>query len=247
MAQWNKQLTTLDLVKRVNGQMGLPLPTAVVSQTNDRLATQMLFLLNKVGTKLLKPMQGYRWTQFKKRWDFTTVPGTTLYDLPDDWDSFIDQTMNSKSLVYPAIGPVGDPAWAWLIARTWGPLIRVMYRTRGGMLELYQSPASPQAMLVDYTSRGWVYQQKAPVGNKDVVDQDDDIILYDADLIQAALKLEFLREKGFDTTTAQNDFDLLLELAINTDSDAAILNVAGSRGTPLIGTDNIPQSGYGAP
>src|SRR5215471_4878327 len=124
MAQWNLQLTTVDLVKRVNGQMGLPLPIAVVAQTNDKLATQMLFLLNKAGTELLKPTQGYRWTQFKKTWQFNTDPLKTQYDLPADFDSIIDQTVNSKSLVYPAIGPVGDPAWSWMVARSWGPLIR---------------------------------------------------------------------------------------------------------------------------
>lgn len=245
MANFNRHLSGLDIVKRVCGQIGLPVPAAITSNLSDKTGQHMWWLLNGAGQKLLKPTLGHRWQVLKRTWTLTTDPARKTYVLPADWDSFIDQTANSSSLSLSLIGPVGDPAWSSMTASTTGPTISLMYRTRGDVFEIFSSPASPQTVLIDYSSRAWVQQMAAPVGFKDQMTLDDDLCLYDADLIQASLKLAWLQAKGFDTTTAQNDLDLALEMAINTDSDAAILNVGGGNGSPLLGVDNLPDTGYG--
>jgi hypothetical protein len=241
MAQFNRQRTGLDIVKSVCGQLGLPVPTAVASNPADKLAQQMWWLLSEAGERLVKPMHGYRWQVLKRTWTLNTVPGQTQYPLPVDWDSFIDQTANSKSLLMPLAGPVGDATWAYLAASTMGPTIWLTYRTRRGMFEIMSSPATAQEVHIDYTSRAWV--QAAGGAYADQLQQDDDVCLYDAELIKAALKLAFLQAKGFDTTVAQNDFDLALELAINADSDAPIISAAAYENDGLISGDTLSFAG----
>ena len=49
--------------------------------------------------------------------------------------------------------------------------------------------------------------------------------------------------KGFDTTTAQNDYDLLLELAINADVDGPVLDAGRSVSDGLITGDALYIAG----
>src|SRR5262245_30338484 len=143
MAQFNRQRTSLDIAKRVCGQLGLPLPQTIVSDPSNRMAVQMLYLLNEVGERLVRPHQGYRWQVLKRTWSLTTVPGQTQYTLPADWDSFIDDTAWSGG--FPMVGPASDQQWSALKGSLAGPTtIHLFYRVRGDKFEVYYSPTTSQ-------------------------------------------------------------------------------------------------------
>lgn len=75
---------------------------------------------------------------------------------------------------------------------------------------------------------------------------DGDIVLFDSHLFTRALKLEFLKAKGLDSSAAQDDFEKAFE-AISNDEPAPILQlVGGSSDITLLGAGNIPITGYGA-
>jgi hypothetical protein len=243
VAQFNRRLSGLDIVRQVCGQLGLPQPITVMTDPGNRTAAQMWFLLNDAGQRLIKPVNGYRWQVLKRTWTLVTVPGQTQYPLPVDFDSSIDQTARSNMML-PPVGPVSDQAWAFMTARTLGPTTSLAYRIRGDLFEIYSSPDTPQTLLIDYSSRGWAQATAGGVYG-DTMTADDDVCLYDAQLITTYLKLRFMQEKGFDTTVTQNDFDLALEMAINTDSDAPMLSGDPGAGVHLIGVDNIPDTGVG--
>jgi len=231
VANFNRQLTGNDIVRAVCAQMGLPMPISATGEPNNRTAAQMWALLNSEGIRLLKPASGYRWQVLNRTWNLTTVPGQAAYDLPDDWDSFIDQTGWSKSMAQP-MGPLSPQGWAVLSAHMLSTTLAVYYRMRGGKFELFNVPDTAQDLFIDYTSRAWVQASGTAGAFKDHLTEDSDLCLYDAELICAALKLRWLTEKGFDTSVAQNAFDLLLELAINTDTEAPVISAdgGGSRG-----------------
>jgi hypothetical protein len=245
---FSKYATALELVQNVLGQLALPVPLAAVSGIGDETAQQMLRLLTWSGRKLLKPQRTCRWQHLLRTWQLTTLPAQTLYDLPDDWDSFEDLTGWNFTSRLPMLGPATDPQWQCLKARNLGSsTISVIYRTRGGQFEIYNAFSDPQDLRIDYSSRAWV-QDAAVMGEyRDYIDADDDRVLFDAELMTALLKLQFLTAKGFDTTAAQAEYDELLEAAIGTDTDAPVLRVSRSDTYPLISTAfNAPDTGYGA-
>lgn len=247
-AGYAKNPLALELIQAVLGQLALPVPVAAVASVADETAQQMVRLLTWSGRRLVKPTSGHRWSALLKTWELTTVPGTTLYDLPVDWDSFEDLTAWNFTSQLPLLGPASDPQWMALKARSLGPTtISVVYRVRGGKFELYFSPSAPQLLKIDYSSRSWV--QKAvpatPITYADQITDDGDTVLYDNELINAKLKLAFLQAKGFDTSVAQAEYNEIEEAAICADADATILSANVNNSYPLIGQQNLPDTGYG--
>jgi hypothetical protein len=250
MAFFNRQRTLLDIVQDVTGQLGLPIPQQVNGNVSDDTARQLQSLINYCGRRLIKPTNGNRWTVLQKTWQLTTVPGQTVYDLPVDWDSFVDVTAWNDSSRFPLIGPVGASMWAMLKGRSVGPTtLSLVYRTRAGKFELYFSPSTAQNIRIDYTSRAWVQGTDPTLGTvyKDSMTDDADLCLYDGELITCYAKLRFLIEKGMDTTVALSDFQAALDQAQNADRDAPLLPTGSSAaGYPLINPlYNVPETGYG--
>ena len=239
--------TALAVVKDVQGQLGLPVSNAAISSPDDDTAQQLISLLTWCGRRLAKPTGTMRWQALKRTWTLATVPGQTLYDLPADWDSFIDLTGWNKTSRLPMLGPATSAQWSTLSARGMGATtISVIYRTRNNQFELFNAYSSPQNLVIDYSSRAWVYNASGtPPGYADAIAADDDQILYDNELITAKLKLAFLQAKGFDTTVATADYNEIEEQALNADSDAPVLTTGRPRGYPLISNLNVPDTGYG--
>lgn len=248
MANFNKQLTALAIIQEVCGQLGLPVPaTAVASIGTDATPTQMVALLNYAGRRLCKPTKGYKWTLLTKTFSLDTVPLQTLYDVPTDWDSFDDITGWNFSQRLPMVGPATAPQWMALNARNLGGnTISVVYRMRGGKLELFFSPGTSENLQLSYTSRAWVRDATDPLVFRDYVAADADVVLFDPELMEAALKLRFLTAKGFDTNAAQAEFDDALEAAQNADSDAPVLTLDTINEYPLLNPiRNVGDTGYG--
>jgi hypothetical protein len=247
MANFNKQQTGLEIIQATTAQLGLPVPTVVATNPSDVTARQMLALLNFAGRRLIKPTSTYRWQVLTKTWLLATTPVDTVYTMPDDWDSFEDLTGWNFSSRLPMLGPATDAQWQCLKARNLGSsTISVIYRSRGGnQLEIYNTFPTPQDLRIDYTSRAWV--RSAAAVDKDFIDADDDVVLYDPELMVTALKLRFMTAKGFDTTAAQSEYNEALEAAINADTDAPVLPLTLVDTYPLLSTQfNVPDTGYGA-
>jgi hypothetical protein len=243
----NKYATAADIISNVLGQFALPIPSAIVSAVGDATATQMVYLLNYAGRKLVKPTASHRWRTLTKEWVLITDPLETLYPLPTDWDSFEDLTGWNFTSRFPMLGPATDPQWQTLKARNLGSsTISVVYRLVGRDLELYNSFSTPQDLRIVYASRSWVYNP-GTLQYKDQITADDDECLFDRDLLTNALRLEFLIAKGFDTTVAQADFNDMVEKAICADEDAPVLSVNVNDSYPLLTTQfNAPDTNYGA-
>lgn len=247
MANFNKQQTGLAIIQDACTQLGLPVPIAAAANPSDVTARQMLGLLNYAGRRLIKPTDTYRWQVLMKTWTLATTPLATTYSLPADWDSFEDLTGWNFTSRLPMLGPATDPQWQTLKARNLGSsTISVIYRNRGGKFEIYNTFPTPQDLRIDYSSRAWVQAGDDPTVYRDYVASDSDLVLFDPDLMVAALKLRFLTMKGFDNTSALSDYELALEAAICADTDAPVLTMNLSDTYPLISTQfNVPDTGFG--
>src|SRR4030095_15900747 len=117
--------------------LALPVPSAAAAAPDDETAQQMLGLLNWCGRRLVKPTSTHRSQALQKTWTLTTVPGQTLYDMPDDWASFYNLTGWNTTSTLPLAGPANAAQWACLRARSMGSTtISVGYRPRGNHFEL---------------------------------------------------------------------------------------------------------------
>ncbi len=89
----------------------------------------------------------------------------------------------------------------------------------------------------------WTYVSAAgsdaPVANTDVVQFDPQLVMY-------GLKLKWLKEKKFDTTSAQDDYDIALQRVIGDDSAAKVLSLSKKNwGEPMVSENNLPITGFG--
>ena len=76
----------------------------------------------------------------------------------------------------------------------------------------------------------------------------DDQIIFDPLLMIRGLKLAFLKAKGFDTTSAQQDYNTTLEMVKGHDAPSPILNATRRWNPivdPLIGGQSVPVTGFG--
>ncbi len=244
---YSKHPTALEVIQSVQGQLGLPVSGAAYSASSDETAQQLVRLLTWVGRRLVKPTSTYRWSTLMRTWICITDPLLTTYALPDDWDSFEDLTGWNFTSRLPMLGPATDPQWQCLKARNLGSsTISVIYRVRDSLFEIYNTFSDPQDLRIDYSSRSWVRDASDPLIYSDSIFADDNIILYDNELITSKLKLAFLTAKGFDTTAAQAEYNEIEEAAICADADAPVLQVSRSDTYPLISTQfNVPDTGYG--
>lgn len=229
MALFNRQRTGLVIVQDVCAQLGLPVPVLAAGNISDATTRQLWALLTYCGRRLLKPTGGHRWQALQKTWALITDPVETLYDLPLDWDSFIDATAWNTVTRLPLYGAPTPQQWARLQGSALGATYSLIYRVRGNQFELFTPPGVAQTIHIDYSSRGWVQHTDPTVGVvfQDAMTNDADECLLDSDLLTCYLKLRFLIEKGFDTTVALADFNGALESAINADKTAMPLRTDG--------------------
>lgn len=102
------------------------------------------------------------------------------------------------------------------------------------------NPSATAGVVNDGTAQ-WEYVSAA---GADTATADGDTILFDPQLVRAALKLAFKKEKGFDTASAQTDYDEALMKAKSADTVAPVLYWNRPLATePLIGPWNLPING----
>lgn len=247
---FTRRMMAGDICKEALALQGLPVPTTIATNANDASARQIWASLRTQGRRLCKPIKTHRWQVLTRTWALTTEPGKTKYLLPLDHDAFHDSTAWNNTSRLPMIGPASGPQWACLKARSLGgTTLSVVYRIAEDMLELYHDYSDPQQLAIDYNSRGWVRLASSTRENPVYADapvEDGDMVLFDPEMMVAALQYSFQTAKGFDTTAISQLLDRLIEAAIDNDTDAPILSMTGGGGESLLSMqNNVPDTGYG--
>lgn len=226
----------------------LGLISATVSDpfaSTDPNMVQLCALLKSAGQEILRE---HDWSQSIKEYTFTTVAGDYQYDLPADFMRMLDQSGWNRSTSWPLGGPLSPQVWQYFAASSAGPTITVHFRIQQREIRLYPTTTMPADYTIafEYMSRYWVQASGQSSGNKEAPTASTDTLLYDRLLLVRALKLAFLKAKGFDTTSAQGDYDRTLR-AVMGDEPAPILRLdGGGGGVHLLDLANVPDTGYGS-
>lgn len=241
MADFSRRITGAEAVTSVMKSLGLTPPPSIVGSA-DETANQMWELATDVGQKLCDV---HDWQWLSRDHTITTVPGTTLYDLPEAFDGYIPDSQWNYTSRLPMLGALSTPEWQMVKARQLaGTTFALMFQVTNDKLELYESPSTAQTLVLPYRSRGWVVSATGTL--KDNLSENDDEVMFDPQLFKTALKLEWFSAKEFDTTRLEMSLNRLISSAKTKDSPARTLSIGCGTGYPYLGMLNIPDGGYGS-
>lgn len=192
-------------------------------------------------------------TQVTLNQNFSAAGGTNAtvyfqkmkYSLPNDYDSLVPRTMWDKSKHWEMLGPESPQQWEWLLSGYISTGPRIRWRLLGSYFQIWPGFSTAEFLGFEYRSKGWV--RSAADVTKNSFTLDTDTCIYPDRLMVDMTKLKYFEAKGFDTTTMYRNWMQQFEAAKGLDMSAANLSFAPRPGTVLIGYDNIPDSGYGAP
>ena len=216
---------------------------------SDSNVVQMCTFLKSVGREVLHQ---HEWTILRKEHSFTTVFGTSTYAMPTDFHSMHDQSGWNRTNRLPLGGPLSPQEWQYLKARLVGVVFTVLFRPMAGLIYLYPDTNTPGGYNIafEYQSDGWVRRPALPADTyHDFPIAVDDIIQFDSLVMSRGLKLAWLKAHGFDTTSAQQDYETALNFAKGHDSYVPVLSL--TRQSPLRGADqvigqqSVPITGFG--
>ena len=239
--------SVLWVIQQAMIEMGLPKPLQVTASA-DVTVQQMLALLNRAGADMVI---GYPWEQLTKEYVFNTstaVPAadgkTFIVPLPSDWSYFLDQTQWDRTNHWPLLGPKTAQEWQWLKGGLLSSGPRIRYRVVGGNIELFPTDSMTSDIAMEYVSSAWVKDNTLANTYYDVIQSDSDLVMFDAWVISAYLKLKYWEAKGLDTAAYTKDFLGVWEARISKNKGAPMLTLAPRSRTMLIGINNIPDGSW---
>lgn len=223
-------MTTLTIIQDAQNALGL-VQSDQVFGTYDNTAKLMAALLNREARRLANKFQ---WQALVKEETFTTSAAEdqgSLEALCGDGDylALLPETMYNTTLRVPVRGP-NDP-------RTWqdrkayqlsGPYPE--YRIRGGKLLFYPVPAADQVVRFEYKSAFWAYNvagTPAVTTWKEYTTADDDQIVYDHDLMVAAVVMRYLQKNNLPAN--EGEYLSLLTAAQRSERSSQTLSASGRR------------------
>lgn len=240
--------TVQQIVTSTAYEVGLGSAGSDVMNSTDANIQQICYLLRSAGRELVHLRD---WNHLRKEYLFTTVANQSTYPLPADYHNMIDQTWWNRTNRLPVGGPLSGQEWQYLRARLVNVVFNVLFRPLQRQIELYPPNAVPAGFQIayEYNSSYWISTAGTPdVSSADYPSLSTDYVWFDPLLMVRKLKLDFLKAKGFDTTSAQQDFNTTLEYVKGNDAPSPILNATRRWNPivdPLIGGQSVPVTGFG--
>jgi hypothetical protein len=207
---------------------------------------QLRGLLKSAGRDLQRMRD---WTHLQKEYTFTTVAAQSNYDLPPDFRKMVAQSGWDRTGRTPLGGPLSPQEWQYLKGRLDGVSFRVLFRPVQQQLYLYPDTtiAGGDVIAFEYLSRYWVQAFGASAASAEAPVASLDVVLFEAQLAMRALKLAFLRAKGFDSQAAEQDFNQTYAMVASDDAAGAVLSLNNSTiGEPMLGSQSVPITGFGS-
>ena len=123
-------MTLLSLAQSIlNETKNSSIPVSILGNT-ETAAVQVLQALTISITELSR---SFAWQELQKEKTFSSVASQEGYDLPTDFDRFVDETFWNTSTLFPIEGKMNPQEWRILKnSVTSGASISEFFRIRGG-------------------------------------------------------------------------------------------------------------------
>lgn len=213
--------TCKEIVQEHCANIGLVQPNTAVSSA-DISIIQMLSILNEEGSKLARR---HPWQLLMSEATFTTVATaeqgtiTTITGGPNNNQfKIVDETMWNRTTRAIVSGPIDAAERQGRLAiSTNGPYSE--YYIRGDILYFDPVPAAGDLVYFEYESKNWATSSDAVTKRSRFI-ADDDLSLFDDEILLAGLKWRWNKSKGLDYQEDFQDYEILVANAMTADTGA---------------------------
>jgi len=164
-------------------------PTTIIGNVED-VAKQMLEVMTVSVTELAR---SYDWQELQKEKTFNTVAATVGYNLPTDFDRFINNTFWNETNDEKVVGPVTPEEYRILKTDNAGA-VNNYFRIRAGQVLIYPIPSSIESMIYEYVSN-LVVLSSSLVGQSQWL-ADTDLPAIDAHMVRLDATWRWLKNQG---------------------------------------------------
>lgn len=212
--------------------------------STDATVIHMRRLLKVAGRDLLRL---HPWSHLRATHTFSTVVGTTQYDLPADFARLVDGTQWNRTEQEPLGGPNTSQQWQLLKAIDTVGTRDYYHRITANKFEVHPTPTVVDALAYEYQSLHWVQPDGETAPTSETPSAGTDTLWFDGHLLTRRLKVLWLEAKGFDSSAARAEYEATLAQAMGADGAAPVLRLDGQ---PMglwrmLDEENAPETGYG--
>lgn len=240
--------TLLQICQNVAREIPLTVPTVLVGST-DETAKLLLACAQKAGKEIARAKEG-GWTVMQKEHTFSTVSGTTDYDLPSDFAYFIDGTLWDRTNYEQLRGPLSAPQWQIRkssvlsdTSTTW-KYFRLRPTTGTNKFSITPTPDAADSLVFEYVSNAWC---ESSGGTAQTYWQaDSDVAIIDEYLIELSIMWRMLKRLGMAYADELDEYEKALEKAMARDGGAPVLSISREPTLHLISASQVPDTGFGA-
>jgi hypothetical protein len=234
-------MALLARVRSVCSALRIPAPSGLVG-VDTQGALSMLALANEAGAEIAAH---HAWSGLNTEHTFATADGQEAYALPADLTGIVDGTLWDRTDKRQFYSLANAQQWAALKGSATASSVSYRFRIRQRQLLLHPTPTSVHTIAFEYRSSAWA-ANAAYAAFDDEFLADDDTTRFPERLLGLCLKWKLLRARGLDYAQEEQDFRDAQELAVAQDEPTGTLLVAGGEtDVHLLGTDNIPDTGFG--
>lgn len=173
------------------------------------------------------------------------------YAIPTDFDRYIGRTFWDRTNHWELIGPQSPQFDQWQRSGvvTTGP--RRRFRQIGHLYNVFrlwpppQAQDAPATLVFEYISKDWV-ETSAGVYQSSFT-ADDDVCVFDDELMVKGIKWRFYQAKGFDYAALQAEHIDDVNRTIARDGGSAVLDMSRKKFPMFVSPANVPDSGFGNP
>lgn len=207
----------------------------------DLTARQCVALVQREGRTLARER---RWQELIATYTFSTVDGTSTYDLPSGFHSFANMSMWDRTNRWRMRGPVNSIVYEWLKS---GIVVAATstrwFAIRGDSFVIYPTPSSADTIAFDYYSKNWIVRQSDSVATTTFT-SDNDTVKLDEELLTLGLKWRFLQAKGMPFEPEYLEYERVKEALQEDNASKGPINLGrGLRSFTPGG--NLPETGFG--
>jgi len=165
-------------------------PTSIIGNTED-VAKQILEVMTLSITELAR---SFNWQELQKEKTFNTIIATKNYDLPTDFDRFVNNTFWNTTTQH-AVMPVTPEEWRVLNNQGITGGTGFSYsRIRAGHVVLFPTPAAVEAYIYEYISN-LVVLSSSGTGQSGWL-ADTDVPAIDAHIVRLDATWRWLKNQG---------------------------------------------------
>lgn len=240
-------LTLRQLVDRVLDSISLNRPVKIVD-SNDTTARQVLSSAQDILLEILDHQ--HAWVLATRLHSFTTTDGQEGYPLPDGFDSFVDRSAWDNTN-FREMANVTYQEWQMIkssvvSARAGFRLFRLLDDSGVKKFSIDPTPsADGENLSYWYKSVNVVVGAGGVQGNQSEFKADNDTTIFPDRVMISGTKYRMLNRLGLSFLEELSEFEAALTAATAKDDGSPDIFIGETINDPLIGWDNIPDTGFG--